>query len=125
MTKKIMVVDDDPFVLITIRELFEPEGFEVLTVTSGKECLDELANGFKGVILMDVMMPHMDGWATIREIVAKGYHKENIISMLTARDEFDPSAEDIRKYIKDYLVKPFDLRPLVTTVKQYFGQQSQ
>lgn len=122
MTQKLMVVDDDPFVLITMRELFEPEGFEVLTVNSGQECLDELARGFQGVILMDVMMPHMDGWTTIREIVAKGYTKGNVISMLTARGEFDPAAEDLRKYIKDYLVKPFDLQPLVSTVKKYFQQ---
>lgn len=114
-----MVVDDDPFVLITMRQLFEPEGFEVYTVTSGAECLDELARGFKGVILMDVMMPHMDGWTTIREIVSKGYHEGNVISMLTAREEYDPNAEDLKKYIKDYLIKPFDLKPLISTVKNY------
>lgn len=119
MKKKLMVVDDDPFVLITMRQLFEPEGFEVYTVTSGQECLDELARGFKGIILMDVMMPHMDGWTTIREIVAKGYHKDNVISMLTARDEYDSNAEDMRRYIRDYLLKPFDLKPLIDTVKNY------
>lgn len=115
-----MVVDDDPFVLITMRDLFEPEGYNVLCVSSGQECLDELANGFQGVILMDIMMPHMDGWQTIREIVARGYTKGNIISMLTARGDFDPVAEDIRPHIKDYLVKPFDLKPLVNKVKNYF-----
>jgi len=119
MKRKLMVVDDDPFVLITMRQLFEPEGFEVYTVTSGAECLDELARGFKGVILMDVMMPHMDGWTTIREIVSKGYHEGNVISMLTAREEYDPNAEDLKKYIKDYLIKPFDLKPLISTVKNY------
>jgi CheY-like chemotaxis protein len=123
MGKKLMVVDDDPFVLITMRDLFEPEGYEVLCVNSGQDCLDELANGFQGVILMDIMMPHMDGWQTIREIVARGYSKGNIISMLTARGDFDPIAEDIRPYVKDYLVKPFDLTPLVNKVKKYFNTQ--
>jgi CheY-like chemotaxis protein len=120
MEKKLMIVDDDPFVLITMRDLFEPEGYDIFCVSSGQECLEELAAGFKGVILMDIMMPHMDGWQTIREIVKRGYAKDNIISMLTARGDFDPILEDIRPYIKDYLVKPFDLQPLVSTVKKYF-----
>lgn len=114
-----MVVDDDPFVLITMRELFEPEGFEVFTVSSGQECLEELARGFKGVILMDLMMPHMDGWTTIREIYARGLNQGNVISILTAKGEFDPREEEMKKYIKDYLSKPFDLKPLVETVKKY------
>jgi len=121
MGKKLMIVDDDPFVLITMRDLFEPEGYEVLCVSSGQECLDELAQGFHGVILMDIMMPHMDGWQTVREIVAKGYAKGNIISMLTARGEYDPIAEDIKPYVRDYLIKPFNLEPLITTVKKYFA----
>jgi DNA-binding response OmpR family regulator len=81
------------------------------------------SHGFQGVILKDIMMPHMDGWQTIREIVARGYTKGNIISMLTARGDFDPIAEDIRPYVKDYLVKPFDLKPLVNKVKKYFNTQ--
>jgi len=125
MKKKLMIVDDDPFVLITMRQLFEHEGFEVFTVSSGQECINELDRGFQGVILMDVMMPHMDGWTTIRQIIAKGYDKKNVISMLTAREEYDADAEDLRKYIRDYLVKPFDLQPLVNTVNGYFSVQKQ
>lgn len=115
-----MVVDDDPFVLITLRSLFEPEGYEVYCVNSGQECLDELSRGFQGVVLMDIMMPHMDGWQTIREIVKRGYATGNVISMLTARGDYDPIAEDIRPYVKDYLLKPFDLKPLVNKVSKYF-----
>lgn len=120
MQKKIMIVDDDPDILITVRELFESEGFEVYTVPCGKDCIDELEHGFKGVILMDIMMPHMDGWATIREIITKGLNQGNIISMISAKDECDWKMDDLKQYIKNYITKPFDTRQLLQTVKGYF-----
>jgi len=64
--KKVMIVDNDPHILITIRELFESEGFEVYIVPCEKDCIDELENGFKGVILMDIIMPHMDGQQSVK-----------------------------------------------------------
>jgi DNA-binding response OmpR family regulator len=121
MQKKVMIVDDDPDILITIRELLEPEGFEVLTVQNGKECIDELENGFKGVILMDIMMPYMDGWTTLRQIITKGFHKDNIISMISAKDECDWRFDDLKQYIQNYITKPFDSKQLVNLVKGYFS----
>jgi len=121
MQKKVMIVDDDPDILITIRELLEPEGFEVFTVQNGKECIDELEKGFKGVILMDVMMPYMDGWTTIRQIIIRGFHKDNIISMISAKDECDWIFDDLKQYIRNYITKPFDSKQLVSIVKGYFS----
>jgi len=121
MQRKVMIVDDDPDILITIRELLEPEGFEVFTVQNGKECIDELEKGFKGVILMDVMMPHMDGWTTIRQIIIQGFHKDNIISMISAKDECDWRFDDLKQYIRNYITKPFDSKQLISIVKGYFS----
>jgi len=119
MQKKIMIVDDDPDVLITIRELFESEGFEVFTVPCGKDCIEELENGFKGVILMDIMMPHMDGWTTIRQMVTKGLNKGNIIFMISDNHECDWKSDDLKQYIKNYINKPFDTRQLLQLVQKY------
>ncbi len=115
-----MVVDDDPYILITLRELFEDYGFEVYTVANGKDCIDELKNGFKGVVLMDIMMPIMNGWDTIREIVKENLQKGITISMLTAKDMPDPDMKDLRKYIKDYITKPFEPQELISIVKNYY-----
>ena len=120
MEKKLMVVDDDPYILIALRELFSPENCKVLTVGKGEDCIKELKKGFKGVILMDIMMPGMDGWDTIDEIVNQGYLDGNIISMLTAKDIPDKRMEDLKKYIADYITKPFDPDKLVAIVKLYF-----
>ena len=119
MEKRIMVVDDDPDILITIRKIFESEGYEVFTVDSGKDCLNELERGFKGIILMDIMMPFMDGWDTIEEISKKGYAKDVKISILTARGT--PDREKMRgleSYIHDYITKPFDIKKLIYDVGQ-------
>lgn len=120
MNKKIMVVDDDPYILITLRELFENYGYEVYTVLTGKDCIDELKNGFRGVILMDIMMPIMSGWDTVREIVNEDLYRGIIISMLTAKDLPDPDLNELKGYIKDYITKPFDSEELVSIVKNYF-----
>jgi DNA-binding response OmpR family regulator len=121
MEKKLMVVDDDPYILIAIREIFKPENLEVLTVSKGEDCIQELKKGFKnGVILMDIMMPGMDGWSTVEKIVNKGYLDGNIITILTAKDIPDKKMEDLRVYITDYITKPFDPDKLVAIVKDYF-----
>ena len=119
MEKRLMVVDDDPDILISIRKIFENEGYEVFTVDSGKDCIKELERGFKGIILMDIMMPFMDGWDTIEEIIKKGYAKNVIISILTARGT--PDREKMRgleSYIFDYITKPFDIKKLIFDVRQ-------
>lgn len=119
MEKRLMVVDDDPDVLISIRRIFEDEGYEVFTVDSGKDCIKELERGFKGVILMDIMMPFMDGWDTIEEITKNGYAKNVIISILTARGTPDrEKMKGLESYIHDYITKPFDVKKLIFNVRQ-------
>ena len=119
MDKRIMIVDDDPDILITIRRVFENEGYEVFTVDSGKDCIGELERGFKGVILIDLMMPGMDGWDTIMEIIKRGFEKDVIISILTAKGTPDhEKMKGLESYIHDYITKPFDLKKLISNVKQ-------
>ena len=121
MDKKLMIVDDDPSILITIRELFESQGFEVYTVQNGKECIDELKNGFKGIILMDLMMPIMDGWETIREIKNMGLMSGNVISILTAKNDPSQNYSEFKNDIKDYISKPFDPAQLISLVNNYLN----
>ena len=64
--KGIMVVDDDEDILFTVRSIFKRYPVHVETAKSGVECLEILSKGFRGVVLMDIMMPGMDGWDTIK-----------------------------------------------------------
>ncbi len=114
-----MVVDDDASILIAVREIFENIGYEVYTVSSGEDCIDELKKGYRGVILMDIMMPRMDGWDTIQEMVDNNLHENNTIIMLTARHMPDERYEDLKKYVKGYITKPFDPRDLIKNVDEH------
>ena len=119
MQTKIMVVDDEPLIVSTVKALFKHHGLHVTTASSGQECLEELEAGFKGVILLDVMMPHMDGWETIKEIVDRGLFEGNVIAMLTALDAPDQKMEGLQEYVIDYITKPFEAEELISTVKGY------
>lgn len=119
MQTQIMVVDDERLILATVKALFKHHGLQVTTANSGQECLEELDAGFKGVILMDVMMPQMDGWETIKEIVDRGLLEGNVIVMLTALDVPDQKMEGLQEYVTDYITKPFEAEELISTVKGY------
>lgn len=117
MNKKIMIVDDDPDLLVFLRTFFEHQYFEVLTVDSGNDCIEELKRGFKGIILMDLMMPFMDGWTTLHEIVKQGFTKNVVISIITASGRVDPEKmKGLEPFIHTYIQKPFDLEKLIYDV---------
>ncbi len=119
MDKKIMIVDDEPDVLFSLKTIFEAQNFDVITVTNGKECLREIEKGFKGVILMDLMMPEMDGWTAIHEIVKRGYNKNVAISVITGKGTKDyQKMSDLGSYVFDYLTKPLDIEQLISSVER-------
>jgi DNA-binding response OmpR family regulator len=127
MDKKIMIVDDEQDVLFSLKTIFENQNFDVVTVTNGKECLKEIENGFKGIILMDLMMPEMDGWTTIHEIVKRGYNKNVAISIITGKGTKDYQKMSLLgSYVFDYLTKPLNIDELIASVdrcNKYFNSK--
>jgi len=120
-SRRIMVVDDDVFILEVMEELLEPEGIGVVGAESGDECIAELANGFRGVILMDIMMPGKDGWETIQEMIDSGLMEGNVVAMLTAKDVPDAELEHLKEHVIDYITKPFEADEIVALVKGYLN----
>ena len=119
MSKQVMIVDDDLAIRVAVSKVLEFSGLEPFGAEGGKECLGYLEDGFKGLILMDIMMPEMDGWETVKEIVDQGYHEGNVIVMLTAKESVDKSLEQLQPYVADYLRKPIEGDQLVETIQQY------
>ena len=103
MKDKLMVVDDENDILVTIKTIFEHHGYEVTAVSNGVECVKNIEAGFKGVILLDVMMPGMDGWDTLKTIIEKELWKGIIIIMLTAVEHPDPKMENVKEADNIYL----------------------
>lgn len=119
MHSEIMIVDDNEFIRESVELLFGSVGMQVISVDGGKRCLEQLEKGFRGVILMDVMMPGLDGWDTIGEIVSRGMYNGNIIIMLTAKSEPDRKMEGLQEYVTDYVTKPFNPMLLLDSVRYF------
>lgn len=116
-----MLVDDEEMIREAVELFLETEGVDILTVAGGDECLVHLENGFRGVILMDVMMPDMNGWDTIRKMIGRGLYDGNLIVMLTAMDSPDSEMDGIQEYVTDYLTKPFNPEQLLETIQYYLS----
>lgn len=118
MSRKVLIVDDDPGILFTVDAILGESGFEVLTANSGQECLEVLQSGYRGLILMDVMMPGLDGWDTIQQITDNQLLEGNIICMLTAVAAPGPKMESLKECVLDYVTKPFDAETLLAVVEE-------
>jgi len=112
--KKILVVDDEERMLRFIRLNLEHDGFQVIEAVKGREALDKMRTGMPDLILLDVMLPDLDGFEVlkmVREI-------SNIpIIMLTAKGEEDDRVKGLELGADDYVTKPFSPRELVSRVK--------
>ena len=118
MYKKIMIVDDEQDILKSLKTVFQHAEYDVVTVDNGQDCITELEKGFKGIILMDIMMPGMDGWQTIREIVKKGLIENVAIGIITGKGTKNHhNMEGLSCYIYDYFSKPLNIKELVRSVE--------
>ena len=117
MNRPVLVVEDDLEVSETIQTILESAGLKVIVAQNGAACLEELKKGFKGLILLDVMMPKMNGWNVVKAMVNDGYMEGNIICMLTASSTPDPMLAEYGQYVLEYIRKPFDPDELTATVK--------
>jgi CheY-like chemotaxis protein len=119
MKDRIMIVDDNEYVRASVEIVCQSVQLDVTSAAGGAECLGLLESGFRGVILMDITMPGMDGWDTIREIVRRGLYAGNIIVMLTGMGEPDAKMDGLQEYVTDYLTKPFGPDLLIESLRYY------
>ena len=118
MEKDILIVDDDKDILTSLREILQHQGNFVFTAESGFECIKRIKDGFQGILLIDIMMPKMDGWDTIREIVNIGFEQNVKIVVITARGtHHQEKMHGLEPYILDYIPKPFDINKLLSVVE--------
>ena len=123
MKKRIMVVDDEPDILTSLRFVLEKNDYEVITADNGLKCLEEIKKGFKGVILMDLMMPGLDGWETINEIVNRGLINQVEIAIITGKGTRDfQKLSLLGSYVYDYIAKPIDIDKLLASVEKCIKQ---
>lgn len=115
--KPVMVVDDDDSIRDTISMVLEFGGLQVVAVNNGAACLEELKKGFKGLILLDIMMPGMDGWTVVRTMTEQGLAEGNCVCMVSALEP-DPHRAFLSPLVRGYIRKPFDTQELLNTVNE-------
>ncbi len=114
MERKILVVDDEKPIVDILKFNLEKEGFEVLTADNGVSALETALSQNPDLILLDIMLPKMDGFDVCRKV----REKLNVpIIMITARDEEVDKVLGLELGADDYITKPFSVRELIARVK--------
>ena len=116
--KLVLIVDDDPDILQTLALCLSTEGYAILMAANGKEALDVLARERPAAILLDLMMPVMDGWQFVAELESRGLRQAPIL-ILSADRAVQGHASRLRA--SGHLAKPFDLDELLGKVQQLTG----
>lgn len=118
--KKILVVDDEAGIRDIIREYAEAEGYIVIEAIDGVDAMNKFKQEWYELVILDIMMPKMDGWKVCREI----RKTSNIpVIMLTARGEEYDKLFGFELGVDDYIVKPFSPRELMARVKVAIGRR--
>lgn len=110
----ILIVDDDPYIRELVRVFMLNEGFDVVEASDGAEALKRLETVQADMVIMDIMMPNMDGWELCKELRA---HYDIPLLMLTAKGETAQKVKGFELGTDDYLVKPFEPVELAMRVK--------
>ncbi|TYP96276.1 response regulator receiver domain-containing protein [Tenacibaculum adriaticum] len=118
MGKKILIVDDEPNIVMTLEYTFKKQDFEVFIARDGSEALQILETNAPDVVLLDIMMPNVDGYQTLNYIKKKDSLKNTKVVFLTAKNK----ASDIEKGLKlgadKYLTKPFSVKKIVSEINE-------
>lgn len=114
MSAKVLVVDDDINIVKLIKLYLEKEGYEVITSHNGREALELFKREKPSIIILDIMMPEMDGNQVCREIRKTS---DVPVIMLTARGETFDKVLSLELGADDYMVKPFETKELVARIK--------
>lgn len=116
MAKQLLVVDDDPSLLLAVSETLRAEGYEVVTARRGAEAMVRVAEAMPDLIISDIRMPGMDGYALVRNLRASPRTRLIPIIFLTAKDETADRIEGFRTGVDAYLTKPFESEELIAIV---------
>lgn len=117
MAKQLLVVDDDPSLLLAVSETLRAEGYEVVTARRGAEAMVRVAESLPDLIISDIRMPGMDGYALARNLRSAPRTRLVPIVFLTAKDETADRISGFRTGVDAYLTKPFEPEELAAVVK--------
>src|SRR3972149_409714 len=120
--KKILVVDDEVDLVRTIRFALETEGYHVLVSHNGEDALNLARKENPDLMLLDIMLPKLDGYKVCRLLKFDERYKHIPILMLTAKTQEKDKATGLQTGANEYITKPFDIDELMKKVKVYLSK---
>ena len=121
MSKKILIVDDEPNIVISLEFLMKREGFQVSVAGDGEAALEQVAAQKPDIVLLDVMMPKKKGYEVCQLIRANPEWQDMKIIMITAKGRDTEMAKGLAMGADAYMTKPFSTKDLVANVKRMLG----
>jgi DNA-binding response OmpR family regulator len=121
MTRSVLVVDDEPNIVLSLEFLLKQAGYEVRVARSGEEAVKAVAERTPDLIVLDVMLPALDGFHVCETIRANPKLRAVRILMLTAKSRDVEREKALALGADDYITKPFSTRELVERVKSILG----
>ncbi len=115
MTQRILIVEDEPDMRRGLRTVLEAEGFGVIEAQDGREALERVTEDLPDLVVLDLMIPELDGFAVCRELRAQGHTTPVLI--LSARGSEVDKVLGFELGADDYVTKPFNLRELIARVR--------
>ena len=125
MKKKILIVDDEKDIRDLLEFNLENEGYKTIKARDGLQALQKAASHSPDLILLDIMLPHKDGFEVLRELRAGQTTKEIPVIFLTAKDNEIDEVVGLEMGADDYIVKPISIRKLIAHVKKSLRKKPQ
>lgn len=121
MSKKILVVDDETDIRRMLQWGLKAQGYQVLTASDGREALEQIAIGQPDLVVLDVMLPGIDGFEVLRKVRAAPETAVLPVIMLTSQDAGNDVAQGWKTGADLYFAKPFDTNELVEAIERLFA----
>lgn len=116
--KKILIVDDEPNIVMSLEYTFKKNSFQVFIARDGQEALDILKNALPDIIILDVMMPNVDGYNTLEQIKNDARLKHTKVIFLSAKNKEKDIEKGLSLGADLYMTKPFSVKKLVEHVNE-------
>jgi DNA-binding response OmpR family regulator len=120
--KKILIVDDEDDILHFLELVLREKGYEVATASGGHEALTKAQLERPDLVLLDIMMPQMDGWEVLKLLRVDEGTSQIPVAMLSARTEAKDRVQGLQEGAIDYICKPFSLQELLGKIETIFTQ---
>lgn len=120
--KRLLLIDDDPNLILLVKDYLEFRGYEVITAENGREALEVLEQDVPDLIICDVMMPEMDGYAFVEHVREDPRTNWIPVLFLSAKGQSQDKVKGLNKGADVYMVKPFEPEELVAQVESSLKQ---